>query len=140
MEELSVCSRTRGASESAPLVFFDRNAWGLARPRRAKAKPEPDVFKDCAFLLRAGEHRGSQLRTDYDIQPANPPSAAWFTYIFRGDWWLATHCHLPFGILVHVSVKRSLASRGLPDGSVPLPRKFPIAIAVSPKTITFRSM
>src|ERR1700730_569035 len=50
------------------------------------------------------------------------------------------HCHLPLGIFNHVSVQRSFTSRGFPDASVPLPLKPPVAIAVSPNTVTFRSL
>jgi REP element-mobilizing transposase RayT len=51
----------------------------------------------------------------------------------------AMHCHFPSGIFIHVSVQRSLASKGLPDASVPLPLKPPVAMAVFPKAGTFTS-
>src|SRR6202022_1940231 len=60
-------------------------------------------------------------------------------YIFIGVAWLATHCHLPVVIFIHVSVHRSLLSKGFPLASVPLPLKPPVAMAVSPNTVTFTS-
>jgi hypothetical protein len=65
-------SRDRGIvcmQPHAGRIGNDGNAWGLARPRRAKAKPEPDVFKDCECLLRAGKHRGSQLEPTMTFNP-----------------------------------------------------------------------
>jgi hypothetical protein len=61
-------------------------------------------------------------------------------YIFIGVALLATHCHLPLGIFTHVSVHRSLLSKGFPIASVPLPLKPPVAMAVSPNTVTFTSL
>src|SRR6266849_4187622 len=60
-------------------------------------------------------------------------------HIFSGDSWVATHCHFPFGIFTQVSVKRSLVSKGFPEASVPLALKPPVAMAVSPNTVTFTS-
>ena len=60
-------------------------------------------------------------------------------YICIVDPGVATHCHLPLGIFTHVSVQRSWTSIGFPDASVPLPLKPPVAMAVSPKTVTFTS-
>src|SRR5579872_1337924 len=54
--------------------------------------------------------------------------------------WLATHCHLPFGIFTQVSVHLSGESMGLPVSSVPLPWNSPVAMAVLPKTDTFTSV
>src|SRR4029077_4107415 len=62
------------------------------------------------------------------------------TYIFTCVPCVATHCHCPFGIFTQVSVHSSLASSAFPDGSVPFPLKPPVAMAVSPKTVTFTSL
>jgi len=62
-----------------------------------------------------------------------------FAYIFTGVDCVAMHCHFPFGIFTHVSVQRSFVSKGLPDASVPLPLKPPVAMAVFPKAVTFTS-
>jgi len=56
-----------------------------------------------------------------------------FSYFTAKASWLATHCHLPLGIFVQVSVKRPLSSKVFPDASVPLAWKPAIATAVSPK-------
>jgi hypothetical protein len=48
----------------------------------------------------------------------------------------ATHCHLALGIFTQVSTQRECSSNALPDESVPLPKKSPVAMAVSPKTVT----
>lgn len=53
-------------------------------------------------------------------------------YIFTGVACDAIHCHLPLAIFIHVSVHRSSLSNGLPDSSVPLPLKLPVAMAVFP--------
>src|SRR5580658_10498865 len=49
--------------------------------------------------------------------------------------WLATHCHFPPGILIHVSVQRSRVSMGFPS-TFPLPAQSPVALAVFPHTVT----
>jgi hypothetical protein len=49
---------------------------------------------------------------------------------------LATHCHVPSGIFTQVSVKRSCESIGFPEESVPLNLPPPMAMAVSPNTVT----
>src|ERR1700756_3117985 len=46
------------------------------------------------------------------------------------------HCHFPSDILIHVSVQRSRTSKALPFSSVPLPTHKPVAMAVSPNTVT----
>src|SRR5215467_14677499 len=61
------------------------------------------------------------------------------TYIFTGETWLATHCHLPPGIFTQVSVQRTCSSTGFPDASEPLDLEPPVAIAVSPNTVTLTS-
>src|SRR5579871_422404 len=61
-------------------------------------------------------------------------------HIFAVEAWLATHCHLPPGILTQVSVHLSGELIGLPSWSVPLPLNPPVAIAVLPNTETFRSV
>lgn len=53
---------------------------------------------------------------------------------------LATHCHCPLGIFTQVRVHRSCTSRGLPNESVPSPRKSPVVMTVSPNTDKFRSL
>src|SRR5262245_6290045 len=60
-------------------------------------------------------------------------------HIFIGETWLATHCHFPFGIRTQVSVQRTWSSIGFPDASVPLALEPPVAIAVSPNTVTLTS-
>src|SRR6202521_1473010 len=95
---------------------------------------------------RAGKS-GGQTRSGSETAPLKPkdglsgPPAILrcsVTYIFTGVPLLATHCHCPFGIFTHVSVQRSSKVRGLPDASVALALKPPVAMAVSPKTLTFR--
>src|SRR3982074_570214 len=54
------------------------------------------------------------------------------TYFFTSDCWLATHCHLPFGIFTHASVQRSCRSNLVPSPSTPFPTQAPVAIAVVP--------
>jgi hypothetical protein len=49
------------------------------------------------------------------------------------------HCHLPFR-LTHVSAQRSFVSTDLPVPSPPLPVHRPVAIAVSPWTVTLTSL
>jgi len=44
---------------------------------------------------------------------------------------------LSVGHLTHVSVKRSFTSIGFPDESVPFALKVPVAMAISPNTVTF---
>src|SRR5262244_3307427 len=61
------------------------------------------------------------------------------THIFIGETWLATHCHFPLGIFTQVSVQRTCSSIGFPDASVPLALEAPVAIAVSPNTVTLTS-
>src|SRR5580658_924488 len=61
------------------------------------------------------------------------------TYFLVDASWLAMHCHLPDGIFIQVSVKRSVSSSTLPVPSVPVPLKTPIATAVSPNTMSFTS-
>src|SRR5262250_2798864 len=61
------------------------------------------------------------------------------TYIFIGETWLATHCHFPLGIFTQVSVQRTCSSTGFPDASVPVALEPPVAIAVSPNTVTLTS-
>ena len=57
-------------------------------------------------------------------------------YIFMAEECVATHCHLPSGIFTQVSVKRSCESIGFPEESVPLNLPPPMAMAVSPNTVT----
>jgi len=59
-------------------------------------------------------------------------------YAFTGVPWLAIPWHCPLGIYIQVSVQRISTSKGLPAASVPL-LKSPVAMAVSPKTVTFNS-
>ena len=69
--------------------------------------------------------------------PATGPFASGF---FIADEWLATHCHLPFGILIQGSVHRetiTLASTGLAIARSFLRSQVPVTTAAFPYTATF---
>src|SRR5664280_973462 len=74
-----------------------------------------------------------------NTSPSSRPLGHIASCYFIGDEWLATHCHLPFGILTQVSVHRSRASTGLPL-LVPFPSQVPVTTAALPYTATFRSL
>ena len=101
---------------------------GLHPPRTQLPRQHPRI-------RRRHRHRHRPLESKLLIR------AAFFSeccYLI-GDWWLATHSHFPFAIFVQVSVKRSLAFKGLPEESVPVALNVPVATPVLPKIFTFRS-
>ncbi len=85
---------------------------------------------------------GSNLLSTHnetEVRAVTQVAALWVAYL-TGVSWLATHCHFPLGIFTHVSVNREVSSIDLPEVSVPLPLKPPVAMAVLPKAVTFRSV
>src|SRR5437867_1263481 len=90
---------------TARIVAMNAASSGSAADRAAIAASLRDVDR--------------QARNALPVASTQIASLVGRTYLIGADA-DATHCHLPFAILTHVSAQRSLALTGFPLASVPL--------------------
>jgi len=130
------------AREKAPTPVLRLVSYLVKHPDSSstlkKANGKRKIMLSPVFVNKIRLGKGLQGKAAHDR--AGLAFSTWDAcYIFTGVAWVAMHCHFPFGIFIHVSVQRSSESKGLPDASVPLPLKPPVAMAVLPKAVTFTS-